>query len=368
MIAHPKLNELDLAQFLQTHWQKQYLFIRQAFPDFSSPISPEILAGFALEEEVHSRLVTEKPGNRWQAQHGPFDEKIFSTLPQNKWTLLVQNVDALDENVNTLLNAFRFIPNWRLDDIMISYAADQGSVGPHFDYYDVFLLQAQGKRRWKIGQHCDAYTPLLPDQDMKILASFEEQEEFILEPGDMLYLPPGVAHWGIAEGECMTISVGFRAPSRAELLLEVAQEIASELNEDHRYSDPNLNLQDNPGEIQESVIENIQSTLNELINNKQKLADIFGRLMTRPKHDIDLEFEQTCNQNRGYQLIPTARCAYYGNDTVTLFVNGECWSCSEQFAKTICSFDIINKDTLNEQDLSVFNELLNLDLIINREE
>lgn len=367
------LADLPISQFLAEFWQKKPLLCRQTFPQFVSPLSPEELAGFSLEEEVHSRLVVEKPGNKWEVKHGPFKEKVFSKLPASKWTLLVQHVDVLNEEVNALLSAFRFIPNWRLDDIMISYAADQGSVGPHFDYYDVFLLQAAGKRRWKIGQRCDSNTPLLPNQDMKILADFQQEDEFVLEPGDMLYLPPGIAHWGIAEGECMTISIGFRAPSHADLLLEIAQDIASELSEDQRYCDPDLAPQDNPGEINGSVIEDVYKTLQELINDKQKLADIFGRLMTEPKHTPDFVFEPTVNDtdanNTGSRLAPTARCAWTGTEErVNLFVNGESWSCSRFFALTLASYETFDADKLSKEDYRVFEDLGDLNLIVNNKE
>lgn len=347
-------DKLSTRQFLKEYWQKKPLVIRNAFPDFQAPLSADELAGFSLDEDVNSRLVMEMPDKCWVVEHGPFDESRFNSLPESHWTLLVQHVDSLDPNVNALLNAFRFIPDWRLDDIMISYAADKGSVGPHFDYYDVFLLQAQGSRRWKLGQSCDASTPLLPDQDMKILADFQEQEETLLEPGDMLYIPPGVAHWGIAEGECMTISIGFRAPSHAELLLELAQDLASQLSEDQRYRDPDLQIQNNPGEILPEVITRLSDTLSSLLADKQQLADTFGRLMTQPKSDIEFHSDSS-RSGHYYRLRENVRCAWFGSEAfVTLYINGESYRCTRELACTLS-----NRESLDGLVLSnIEKELL----------
>ena len=207
------LGNISIDTFLAEYWQKKPLLVRQAIPAFISPISADELAGLSLDEDVVARLVVEDPtANEWQVEHGPINEERYGELPETHWTLLVQHADALDPQVNDVLQAFRFIPNWRLDDIMISYAPDKGGVGPHFDYYDVFLLQAGGRRRWRIGQACDSQSPLVPNQPMKILQEFETQEDYVLEPGDMLYIPAKLAHWGEAVGESITYSIGFRAP------------------------------------------------------------------------------------------------------------------------------------------------------------
>jgi 50S ribosomal protein L16 3-hydroxylase len=176
-------------------------------------IDGDTLAGLALEEEVESRLISGAGRGPWELRHGPFEEEMFSSLPDNDWTLLVQSVDHYLAEVSLLLDSFSFLPAWRLEDIMISYAAKGGSVGPHFDQYDVFLVQASGSRRWQIGQWCDGSTLLLPHDSLKLLADFQVQEEFVLDAGDVLYLPPGLAHWGIADSDdCITWSVGLRSP------------------------------------------------------------------------------------------------------------------------------------------------------------
>ena len=362
-----QIGGLSTDEFIKEYWQKKPFLAKQAFVDFQSPISADELAGLSLEDEVNSRLII-KSNKRWQVQHGPLPEDTFAHLPDTNWTLLVQHVDSLDPEVNALLGAFRFIPNWRLDDIMMSYAADRGSVGPHFDYYDVFLLQAEGKRRWKLGQRCDKDTPLLPDQDMKILADFQQEEEYLLEPGDMLYIPPGISHWGIAEGECTTISIGFRAPSHAELLLEFAQEKASQLDEDQRYRDTNLQVQNSSGEIKAEVIENIATLLAELTNNPLELAETFGKMMTQPNNNVENNCEQLELRADQVRLSPYARCAWHEHEQhALLFINGEQWSCSKDLAIQICSYEDILISSLNHEDKALILSLADLGVIENHE-
>ena len=191
------LGDLSADAFLQRYWQKKPLLIRNALANYQSPISADELAGLALESEVESRLV-ETHGMDWSLKHGPFNEDDFLGLPEQDWTLLVQGVDLWVPEVQALLSKFAFLPPWRVDDVMVSFACPGGSVGPHFDQYDVFLLQVEGQRRWQIGGECSSNTPLRDDSPLRILKEFEAEEEWLLEPGDMLYLPPGVAHWGVA--------------------------------------------------------------------------------------------------------------------------------------------------------------------------
>src|SRR5690606_32440789 len=243
------LGGISAREFLRDYWQKKPLLIRQAIPDFQNPLSPDELAGLSLEEEVESRLVIEHGDSPWELRRGPFAEDTYQQLPERDWTLLVQAVDQLVPEVAELLQHFRFLPNWRIDDVMISYATDGGGVGPHFDNYDVFLLQAHGRRRWRIGRQKDK--TLRPGLPLKILAAFEPEEEHVLEPGDMLYLPPGWAHDGIAEGECMTYSIGFRSPNGAQLAHEVLQRMAEAAADEEGaiYRDAQQSAVANPGAI-----------------------------------------------------------------------------------------------------------------------
>ncbi len=274
------LGEMPVETFLKYYWQKKPLLVKNAFPNFSSPVSADELAGFAVDDDVVSRLIVEDQG-QWQVNHGPIPEQAFQDLPQKNWTLLVQHADLLDPAINQLLDAFRFIPSWRLDDIMVSYATPEGGVGPHFDYYDVFLLQAQGKRRWRIGQMCDTDSPLLEGVDMRVLQYFESQEEYIVEPGDLLYIPPRLAHWGIAIEESITYSVGFRAPSYADLVLDFAEESASLANEDMRFKDPDAPQQKHQAQITHETIEQVSNMLKRYSEKEGYLASWFGCFITR---------------------------------------------------------------------------------------
>ncbi len=240
---------LDAAAFLREFWQRRPLLIRDAFPGFRSPLSGDELAGLACEPGVESRIVLEDGVRPWEVRHGPFAEADFAALPETHWTLLVQDVDKHVPAVAALLECFDFLPRWRLDDIMISFAADQGSVGPHTDEYDVFLIQAQGRRRWRIDPHPDPEARCVPGLDLRILERFEAREQWVLEPGDCLYLPPGVPHWGIAEGPCMTWSVGLRAPDWRELGGAWFDQVAATRLPRARYRDPDPQLPRWRGEI-----------------------------------------------------------------------------------------------------------------------
>lgn len=282
-MTSPILGGMTEEQFLAEYWQQKPLLIRNALPGFTSPISPDELAGLALEEEVESRIVIEAGKTPWELRCGPFDEATFQTLPETHWTLLVQAVDLWVPEVADLLNHFRFLPGWRLDDVMVSYAPVGGSVGPHFDYYDVFLLQVEGQRCWQIGSLCDQHTPMLEGTPLRILREFEKVDEWILNPGDMLYLPPGIAHWGLAENDCLTYSIGFRAPTLAEMLGDLATELMAQGNASY-YRDPPLTPAMAREEIDPKFIEQVGNMLHQLADDRQLLADWFARYMTAPKY------------------------------------------------------------------------------------
>lgn len=278
------LGGLSPRDFLKQHWQKQPLLVRNAFADFASPLAPEKLAGLACEEGVESRLVVQTrkaPG--WKLSHGPFKHKDFAKLPRSRWTLLVQDVDKHVPGMSTLLEPFRFIPDWRIDDLMISYAADGGSVGPHVDAYDVFLLQAEGMRRWDISTVPQADADL-PGLELKQVKDFKAEESWLLMPGDMLYLPPGVAHHGVAFGECMTYSIGFRAPSQSELLADLAGLLMQGASRDSYYTDADLAPTAHPGELSLEARARVRQMLHARLRPSDEELDIwFGRYITEPK-------------------------------------------------------------------------------------
>ena len=222
--------------FLRDYWQKRPLLIRNAFPEFTTPITPEDLAGLACEDLVLARIIThDRSNDQWQVQHGPFPETLFPTLQKQDWTLLVQDVEKWDQDVAILLDSFKFLPRWRIDDIMISFAAPGGSVGPHIDQYDVFLLQAQGHRQWQIDSTPNPPSQLRQNTELQLLQQLNPTHDWILAPGDMLYLPPGVPHHGIAQDACLTYSIGMRAPAIAEILCHFVDSIAKNTTAAQRY-------------------------------------------------------------------------------------------------------------------------------------
>jgi len=279
------LGNISKEQFLKEYWQKKPLLIRQAYPNFEPLIPADELAGMSLEEEIESRIIMENgPDSPWQLISGPFEEDTFGSLPKDKWTLLIQGVDQWVPEAADLLQDFNFIPNWRIDDLMISFATDGGSVGPHYDQYDVFLLQAEGQREWRIGQMCSEEDEFLKETKLRLLAKFEETDRWVLEPGDMLYLPPRLAHYGISQGNCQTYSIGFRAPSQSELMHSLVDQIDASCNEDQRYGDPDLALQDNSGEISEAALQQVRDFMTQTLADPILLSDTIGKLMTEPKY------------------------------------------------------------------------------------
>ena len=352
------LGGLTAREFLRDYWQKKPLLVRQAIPDFESPISPDELAGLALEEEVESRLVIEHGERPWELQRGPFNEDTFQDLPERDWTLLIQAVDQFVPEVAELLEDFKFLPKWRIDDLMISFAAPGGGVGPHFDNYDVFLLQAHGHRRWQVGQMCDSDSPLLPHADLKILAEFDPTEEWVLEPGDMLYLPPCLAHNGIAEDDCMTYSVGFRAPSAAEVLTHFTDFLGQFLPDEERYSDADIQPSEDPNQIQRDALERLKALLNEHMSDERLLMTWFGQFMTEPKYPelvagIEIGEEDFLGALEDGAIIirnPSARMAWseVGEDLV-LFASGQSRLVTarlRELLKLICSADALHVENL----------------------
>ncbi|HEY0907313.1 MAG TPA: cupin domain-containing protein [Methylophilus sp.] len=281
------LNGLTPAQFMAEYWQKKPLLIRQAIPDFQGILDAETLAGMACEAEVPSRIVRCDPalahtGKGWQVMHGPFDDEDFAQLPERDWTLLVQGVNHVLPEAQALLAQFDFIPYARLDDLMVSYAPAGGGVGPHVDSYDVFLLQGAGQRRWRIS--AQSVLELIPDAPLRILSNFDCEQEWLLAPGDMLYLPPNIAHWGIAEDDdCMTYSIGFRAPAARELAIEFLEARRQAELQDRLYQDPDLLPVTDPAEICPEMVDKVAHMLRELTWEPALLGPFLARYFTEPK-------------------------------------------------------------------------------------
>ncbi|WP_288379631.1 cupin domain-containing protein [uncultured Massilia sp.] len=318
------LGNITPAQFLRDYWHKKPLLIRNAIPGFKPLLKFEKLAELATLNHVESRLVTMRDG-QWDMQHGPLAE--LPARSEREWTMLVQGINLVDERADELLRQFRFVPDARLDDLMVSFATDGGGVGPHFDSYDVFLLQAHGKRRWRIGAQEDL--SVVEGLPLKILANFEPEEEFVLEPGDMLYLPPHYAHDGVAEGECMTYSIGFRSPSFQELGEAFLQFMADSIDLPGRYADPDLEPAKNPAEIPREMLSSMVEELNKVRWDEEDVAIFMGEYLSEPKHNVFFtgpakplvvgKFMEAATK-RGLKLSSKTLMLYRGKN---VFINGE---------------------------------------------
>jgi 50S ribosomal protein L16 3-hydroxylase len=329
----PLLGGLAPDAFMKRYWHKRPLLIRQAIPGFTAPLSRDALFALAAQDDVESRLISHAR-KRWQLEHGPFDADDLPPLSRKQWTLLVQGVNLHAPAVDALMQQFRFIPDARLDDVMISYATDGGGVGPHLDSYDVFLLQAHGKRRWRIGPQRD--TTWLEGVPLRILEHFEAEQEWVLEPGDMLYLPPGYAHDGVAEGECMTYSIGFRAPLEQEMLqnflyylAENAAELPFARHFAGRYADPGQTAVKHPASLPNAMIGTLVSQLEKVRWGQKEVEDFLGRWLSEPKSHVFFEapdspvplskFTRLAASN-GLVLSPKTQLLYRRN---RYFANGE---------------------------------------------
>ncbi|TSA50571.1 MAG: cupin domain-containing protein [Nitrosomonadales bacterium] len=319
------LGGLTAKQFLGEYWQKKPLLVRQAFPGFQGLLTPEELAGLACEEDTQSRLVLRQRG-QWKLEQGPFDEARFARLPKKDWSLLVQGVNHFLPQAAELLAAFDFIPRARLDDLMVSYAPDGGGVGPHFDSYDVFLLQGHGKRLWRVSTQKDM--ELLEGAPLRILKNFHAEQEWLLEPGDMLYLPPRAAHWGIAVGPCMTYSVGFRALSAQELATQFLAWLAENVCLDGMYADPDLKPPRHAAEISGQMLKKTQSMLRSIRWDEAEVAAFLGSYLTEPKPHILFNPPRRLTPEkfgerftaRGIRLDLKSQMLFNGNH---VFINGE---------------------------------------------
>lgn len=273
---------MPAATFLRHYWQKHPLLIRGAIADFQCPLSPDDLAGLACIEGTLGRIVRfDRRRDRWHLENGPFDEERFAKLPKRDWTLLVQDVDRWDPEVRRLLRLVDFLPSWRIDDIMVSFAAPGGSVGAHVDQYDVFLLQGLGQRQWQIDARPNPSLDFREDAPIRLLQHFDASHDWLLEPGDMLYLPPGVPHFGEAQTACLTLSIGMRAPSAGELLAGFAAEQALKLDEALRYCDPDLKMPTDPAAIDHEALTRLRQTLTQAMKlDDAALGDWFGRFLS----------------------------------------------------------------------------------------
>ena len=355
------LGETSVEEFLTDYWQKKPLLIRNAFPDLESPISAEELAGLSCEEQVNGRLVLERDGDYpWQVEFGPFEESRFTELPDSHWSLLVSDVEKHIPETAALLKPFRFIPDWRVDDLMISYAPEGGSVGAHTDAYDVFLIQLSGQRLWKIAENFPSQT--LDDVDLCILEQFDAEDEWLLSAGDMLYLPPNVAHHGIAQdnGEpCLTASVGFRAPSLKTITSDYINYLNENVHDERRYQDVLAVKPKHHAEITDETVSHFIDYLKQGLSIEQdQVKNWLGQYCSDNKTYEDLLQERDVSNYHELagllQKYPLQRSPYsnflysYNDHGALLFVNGESYQVSSAFAESICESEPIELQQLDE--------------------
>ena len=336
------LGGLTPSQFMKRHWQKKPLLVRNAITGFVPCVNRSELVALAGQEGVESRLIIDSDKG-WKMKHGPLSKRSLPPFSQKKWTFLVQGVDLHHDGVHALMQQFRFVPDARLDDLMISYATDGGGVGPHFDSYDVFLLQAHGQRRWRIGRNKDL--TLQPGVPLKILQNFEAEEEFVLNPGDMLYLPPKYAHDGIAQGECMTWSIGFRSPQQGELAREILLGLADEAFDgvgEALYRDPKQAAVSQPAAMPAALGEFAREAIAKALKDPHLVDSLLGEYMTEPKSNVWFDpTEDEPDVSQGVQLDRRTKMMY---DERHVFINGE-------------SFRVAGKDALHLRQLADVREL-----------
>jgi 50S ribosomal protein L16 3-hydroxylase len=367
------LGGLTPQTFLRDHWQKRPLLVRQAFPGFAGIIDRDAFLDLATRDDATSRLVIEHPRRRqarWERHDGPFGGLDAAMLPASHWTLLVHGVESLIPGGWEILRAFDFIPAARVDDLMVSYAASGGSVGPHDDLYDVFLLQGPGKRRWQVSRQKDR--SLDPAAAIKVLKAFVPEEEYLLEPGDMLYLPPGVAHCGVAVGPCFTYSIGFLAPSHAELVQSfvgyLGEALVGAMDPHALYQDKDLALEKHWLEVNDAMVLRVEAVLESIRSvrwNKAAVADFLGRFLTRPKPRVVFErparplgedafARRLRGRGRLVLALPTRGLVRRGR----IFLNGEAHAASREtarlFAQLVTDRALRLPITVDEKALALF--------------
>jgi 50S ribosomal protein L16 3-hydroxylase len=332
------LGELTHETFLREYWQKKPLLIRQALPGFNGLLTKQELIALSGNEDAQSRLVT-CSNDQWQLRHGPLKKRDFKGLPGNSWSLLVQDVNHFIPAAHDLLQKFSFIPYARLDDLMVSFAPAGGGIGPHYDSYDVFLLQGLGRRRWEIAADYDS--TLIPDAPLKILRHFETEQTWVLEPGDMLYLPPNYAHHGVAVDDCMTYSIGFRAPSHQELIDHFLTYLQDRLSVDGWYTDPDLKLQRNPLDLSADMQRQVSSILKKIKWTSSDIGEFLGVYLTEPKPHVffnppeqPLSFKQfnKAVQKKPVQLDLKSRTLFRHD---RIYINGEIFSADRIIQKKL---------------------------------
>jgi len=366
---------LDSTGFLEAYWQKRPLLVRGSVRGLDNPVGPDELAGLACEADVESRIVSGNDASGWTVRHGPFAENEFSTLPDNNWSLLVQDVDKFIPDLTAVLGLFSFLPYWRLEDLMVSYSSPGGSVGPHVDNYDVFLIQMEGRRCWQLASET-AETAWRDDCEIRVLKSFEPSSSFWLDPGDMLYIPPGIPHYGRGEVPCLSFSVGFRAPSDGDLLSQAAR-LLTDCGDETFYCDADLaDTEVDDSRISAAAVERARRLLaNAARRSDARVAQLLGRAVTdnkpwllpeQPENPTSrARLEKRLSACERLRLHEGSRLAWHASEYGTLiFVDGESWSLpagEQHFCRSIQALRTAGRLTispLESHHLSVLCDLL----------
>lgn len=342
------LGGISAETFFREYWHKKPLLIRKGFVDFKDPIAPDEMAGLALESDIPSRLIMEQGGTKpWEVSVGPFDEQFFEKLPDTHWSLILNDVEKFLPELKAISDQFRFIPDWRFDDLQVSYAAPEGTAGPHWDDYDVFMLQGLGKKTWQISYDPVSEEDFLEGVDIRLIENFKVDEEWVVEPGDIIYLPPRIGHYGRAIGESVTWSIGFRAPKHIEMVNAFADELCNFVPTDVRFSDPDLVPQMHPAEISDASIDHVAKIIQDaLANDREMIGDWLGRYMSEAKamqepEPLEEEFTETdlldlLNEGVDIERDSAARFFYRMSlDEVILYTNGACFALPKKHKELI---------------------------------
>jgi len=356
---------LDPAQFLQQYWQKKPLYMPQAWPEFENPLPPEELAGLSLDEDIPARIVQQLGPDRWTVRQGPFSEADFTDLEHKTWSLLITDVEKHLPEFMDYVQPFRFVPDWRFDDFMISYAPPGGSVGPHIDDYDVFLIQAQGQRNWALEGHFrDLPQPqedLIAGTDLRLIKDYQAVQNYLCEPGDILYLPPRMGHHGVAQNDCMTWSMGFKAPDFDSMLMAYLDEFA-EQNSHKRYTDPVLQEQYSPGEITPDQLQRLKRWfVSQLNENDEQFSRWAGRFLSGNDlgEVLDIDVEQVTQGRIELEPNPFVRFNFIRDkDQSRLYVAGEEYVVSTGLARTLTAKTRFGFDFESSGDKPVVAELM----------
>ncbi|MCX8641970.1 MULTISPECIES: cupin domain-containing protein [unclassified Gilliamella] len=356
---------IDWDHFLANYWQKKPVILRKAFAEFVDPITPDELAGLAMEEELDSRIVTNKNG-KWDAKFGPFTH--YDDLGEDHWSLLVQAVDHWHEQAATLVEPFKCIPHWQFEDLMISYATKGAGVGPHIDNYDVFIIQGMGCRRWQVGDRNPNYKQFSAHKALLHVEAYQPIIDEEITAGDILYIPIGFPHNGVSIGESLSYSVGFRTQTSQELLSGFADYVIDNLPNGIFYQDPDLKLPSDPYRIEPYELEKLQGQMIDLIKNPDLFNDWFGKHITIPMHDLNIipadpayeldEFEEILKSGAELHRVPSIRIVKIED---TAYINGEKIPLPMETIDLLCETDVLYYEQLqDEQTLNVMLKLVNL--------